>query len=297
MEITRGCGRGCKFCHPTLLSFRSIPLEQIEREVLLNVQGGAREICLHSEEFFRYGVRGLTPDPERLKRLLERVYPLTQDGVRLSTDFTAAATIMTKPEVVPLAAEYMNRGRWNYIEMGIETPSPRLIQRVMPGKVLPFRPEEYADVVEESIGLLNDHHWIVCATMIVNFPEEEEEDVVAALELVDRLKGSKAQIHVLPFVPMGALRGRPQSVYEELLEDPLRAELIIKGFLQTNRILQSGPGRVAGCRDVASLFGRALRHAALWFTTGRVTARLQERLQTLREAPSAMPSHPQPTAR
>ncbi len=297
VEVTRGCGRGCKFCHPTLLSFRSIPLENIEREVALNLQNGAKEICLHSEEFFRYGVRGLTPEPEKVVRLLRRVSRLMGDGVWLNTDFTAAATVMTKPEIVPIAAEYMTRGRWSYIEMGIETPSPRLIVKVMPGKVLPFQPKEYGDVVEQSIGLLNDHHWIVCATMITNMPGEEEEDVLASLELLECLKGSKALIHVLPFIPMGGLRGRPQTVYEQLLDDPLRAELIIKGFLQTNRILQSGPGREAGCRDIVSPFGRALRHAAMWFASGFATAKLRERLRNLTEAPTAAPTVLQPTAR
>ncbi len=290
VEVTRGCGRGCKFCHPTLLSFRSLPLETIEKEVLLNLQHGAQEICLHSEEFFRYGVRGLTPDPEQVEKLLRRVSHLVKDEALLNTDFTAAATVMTRPEVVPLAAEYMTRGQWNYIEMGIETPSPRLIMKVMPGKVLPFQPEEYGDIVEQSIGLLNDHYWIVCATMITNMPGEEEEDIIAALDLVDRLKGLRALIHVLPFIPMGALRGKPQAIYDQVLANPLQAELIIKGFLQTNRILRSGPGREAGCRGITSLLGRAVRHMAMWASTGYATAKLEGRLRAMSFAPGAAPA-------
>ncbi len=292
VEVTRGCGRGCKFCHPTLLSFRSMPLEAIEKEVQLNIDHGAPAVCLHSEEFFRYGVRGLTPDPKKVERLLQRVHCLTGDDVYLETDFTTAATVMTKPEVVPLAADYMTNGRWSYIEMGIETPSPRMIIRIMPGKVLPFKPEEYGDVVEQSIGLLNDSHWIVCATMITNMPGETEEDVIAALELVDRLKSSKALINVLPFIPMGALRGRHQTIYNEVLADPLRAELIIRGFLQTERMLESGPGRLVGCRDIHSTWGRALRHFMMWasatWSIGKLEAKLSE-LHPSFEASVAVP--------
>ncbi len=297
VEVTRGCGRGCRFCHPTLLAFRSMPLELIEKEVQLNIDHGAPTICLHSEEFFRYGVRGLTPDPEKVERLLQRVYRLTKDEVFLETDFTAAATVMTKPEVVPLAAEYITRGRWSYIEMGIETPSPRMIVKIMPGKVLPFRPEEYGEVVEQSIGLLNDHQWIVCATMITNMPGETEEDVVEALELVDRLKDAKALIHVLPFIPMGALRGGPQTIYEDVLADPLKSELIIKGFLQTERVLQSGPGRKVGCRDIHTTWGRVLRHFMMWASATWSIERLEERLGRLRATPSAALSVPEVVAR
>ncbi len=297
VEITRGCGRGCRFCHPTLLSFRSIPLDTIEREVLLNIEGGARAVCLHSEEFFRYGVCGLTPDPERLHKLLQRVSGLTGDDVRLETDFTAAASIMAKPEVVPLVADYMTQDGWSYIEMGIETPSPRLITKIMPGKVLPFRPEEYADIVEQSIGLLNDQGWIVCATLITNMPGEEEEDVLEALEMVDRLKGSKALIHVLPFIPMGGLRSSPQTIFDEILANPLRAELVIKGFLLTNAALQSRPGREAGCRGIVSSASRLLRQLALWVSAGYATRKLRERLRDIGQGSAAFLSVSKPVVR
>jgi radical SAM superfamily enzyme YgiQ (UPF0313 family) len=281
VEITRGCGRGCKFCHPTLLAFRSMPLETIEKEVKLNLEAGTDTICLHSEEFFRYGVRGLTPDPEQLRRLLERVSRLTGEEVRLETDFTAAATIMSKPEVVPLAAEYLTQGRWSYLEMGIETPSPRLIKQIMPGKVLPFQPEEYGEIVEQAIGLLNDYHWLVCATMIVNIPGEREEDVIAGLELVDRLKGYKVTVHVLPFVPMGALRKRPQTVYEEVLANPLQTELMMRGFHLTNRTLQGGEGRRMACRGTSSFRSYLTRHGVLWASASFATKKLERGLRVL----------------
>ncbi|MFQ5907824.1 MAG: B12-binding domain-containing radical SAM protein [Thermoplasmata archaeon] len=284
VEITRGCGRGCKFCHPTLLAFRSMPLEAIEKEVRLNVEAGTDTVCLHSEEFFRYGVRGLTPDPAQLRRLLERISRITGEEVALETDFSAAATIMSKPEVVPLAAEYMTQDRWSYIEMGIETPSPRLIKQIMPGKVLPYQPEEYGDVVEQAVGLLNDHRWLVCATMIINIPGEREEDVIAALELMDRLKGYKVTVHALPFIPMGALRKRPQTVYDEVLANPLQTELMIQGFLLTNRTLQGGEGRRLACRGTSSLLSYVTRHGLLWATASYATKKLEARLHALRRS-------------
>lgn len=102
-------------------------------------------------------------------------------------------------------------------------------------------------------------------------------------------RDSKALIHVLPFIPMGALRGRRQTVYEEVLADPLKSELIIKGFLQTERVLQSGPGRKVGCRDIHTARGRALRHFMMWASATWSIEKLEE----LRETRAATISVPQ----
>lgn len=67
VEVTRGCGRGCQFCTPTLSGMiRSFPFEggHIDREIKLNIEvGGFKEITLHSDEFFRYGSKGIEPNP------------------------------------------------------------------------------------------------------------------------------------------------------------------------------------------------------------------------------------------
>jgi radical SAM superfamily enzyme YgiQ (UPF0313 family) len=40
IEICRGCGRGCRFCNPTMMNFRCIPIEKIMQEARLNVNAG-----------------------------------------------------------------------------------------------------------------------------------------------------------------------------------------------------------------------------------------------------------------
>ncbi|UCC32946.1 MAG: radical SAM protein, partial [Candidatus Bathyarchaeota archaeon] len=58
VEITRGCGRGCSFCSPTLRKSYSFPLEHILKEVELNAKNGTRMIILASEDIFLYGSEG-----------------------------------------------------------------------------------------------------------------------------------------------------------------------------------------------------------------------------------------------
>ncbi|NAY89303.1 MAG: radical SAM protein, partial [Desulfurococcales archaeon] len=42
VEIMRGCPRGCMFCSVTLRPLRHIPIEKVEREILVNVRAGIK---------------------------------------------------------------------------------------------------------------------------------------------------------------------------------------------------------------------------------------------------------------
>ena len=232
VEITRGCGRGCKFCTPTLLKFRSIPLENILEEAEFNLQHGAKNIGLHSEDFLRYGSKTLIPVEEKVINLFENVKRLTEKyDASISVDFVTAACTMTKPKLAEkIGREYVNVDGRKFIEVGIETGSPRLIKIIMPGKVLPFKAEEYPEIVEQAIGVLNDGGWSVVGTIITKLPEEKDEDVIKTIELLDNLKDLDVIPFVLPFIPMGQFRGREMVMLRDILEDDLRRELFIKGL-------------------------------------------------------------------
>lgn len=69
VEIARGCGRGCKFCNPTLLNFRCRPIERILEEVKVNVAAGLG-VLLHAEDVLRYGARGAIPDERKVLKIV-----------------------------------------------------------------------------------------------------------------------------------------------------------------------------------------------------------------------------------
>jgi radical SAM superfamily enzyme YgiQ (UPF0313 family) len=77
-------------------------------------------------------------------------------------------------------------------ETGIETGSPRLMKKYMAGKMLPFQPEQWQDVVTNAFGILNDNDWYPLATLIIGLPDEKEEDMLQTLELMDKLKDYNA---------------------------------------------------------------------------------------------------------
>jgi len=257
VEVTRGCGRGCAFCTPNMSGMiRSFPFDgHIDREIILNLdRGGADNINLHSEEYFRYGASGIDPRPEKVLELTRRAYALVKSRGRdktISTDFTTAAVVVQAPQLVRSVGEYINEGgRRTFIEMGIETGSPTLIERYMRGKALPYRPVEYPEVVERAIGILNDSGWIVVGTMILNFPGETDDDIIADLELLDRLKGLRVVTFPLPLIPVAAFRRRGFTALDDILEDPLRREFVLRALHKAFDDLSEGVRMVAaGVRD------------------------------------------------
>ncbi|NIV93741.1 radical SAM protein, partial [candidate division KSB1 bacterium] len=74
VEITRGCGRGCKFCSPTLRRRYSFPLEHILKEVELNAKNGTKMIILASEDIFLYQSKGkFLPNREAIVTLIKSI--------------------------------------------------------------------------------------------------------------------------------------------------------------------------------------------------------------------------------
>ncbi len=211
VEITRGCGRGCQFCSPTQRQRMSIPLDRILKEVKVNVDSGAEMIILATEDIFLYGLksRRFLPNRERIVKLVKAIAEVP--GVKyVQPAHMALSPVVADPKCVEEMAEilitkssYRRRGK-PYItaEAGVETGSPRLFKEKMAGKALPFKPKEWPDIVVQSFGILNDNNWNPLTTWIVGLPGEREEDVLASLELLDRLKGAIAFYVPLLFIPL-----------------------------------------------------------------------------------------------
>lgn len=227
VEITRGCGRGCRFCNPTLLMFRSIPVDKIIREVSVNILGGENCITLHSEDFLRYGSTSLVPREDKVIGLLSTV--LKMPGVEeLSVDFVTASSVMVNPGLVRKTGELLglNENNPSIIQLGIESASPRLIQEIAPGKPRPFKPEEWPRVVEDAVAVLNDSGWWICATLIVNLPGEKPEDIEMNIRLVEQLSAYNVFVFPLPFIPSGSLRRSRGLKTSEILPSGSNLELI-----------------------------------------------------------------------
>jgi radical SAM superfamily enzyme YgiQ (UPF0313 family) len=80
--------------------------------------------------------------------------------------------------------------RHSSVEIGIETGSIRLMNEHMKGKMLPYEPNEWHDIVTKGVDILNKSDIWPLATLIVGLPGENEQDTTATLELLDKLRQS-----------------------------------------------------------------------------------------------------------
>ncbi len=211
VEIMRGCPRGCKFCSVTLRSLRHVPLEMIEKEIMINVQQGVRNGILHSEDVLLYGARGININPDALIKLHQMARIHLNE---IAWSHASLAAIKNAEEKYKLISRIMeivkSNGVQNYlgVEVGLETGSPRLAKKIMPAKSLPYPAESWPEVVEDAFIIMHENHIIPAATIILGLPEETPEDLAQTAELIDRLRPYRSLIVPMFFVPMGVLKNK-----------------------------------------------------------------------------------------
>jgi radical SAM superfamily enzyme YgiQ (UPF0313 family) len=205
VEIGRGCCRGCEFCNVTLRPLRWYPIEKIEREINVNLNSGTVQgACLHAEDVMLYGSKNTTPNEEKLLKLHELVIKKCDS---ISWSHCSLAAVASNPKLFAKISELITQNQaWWGAEVGIETGSPEIAKKIMPAKALPFRAEEWHDVVVSGMGLMHDNKLVPACTLIVGLPDEREEDIFKTMELVDDLKGMRSLIVPLFFVPLGRLK-------------------------------------------------------------------------------------------
>ena len=227
IEISRGCGRGCEFCVPTMLRYRCRPIGDILKEVKVNLRAGRRPL-LHAEDVLRYKAKGLEVNGEAVIDLFKTVrsYPGV-DTVAMS--HFALSSVASAPEVVEEISNILDakRGRWLSGQTGLETGSPRLIGEFMKGKCRPFEPQDWPQVVIDAFEVMAKNFWVPCATLIIGFPGETDRDVDLTIDLLEELKPFKSLIVPLLLVSMGGIKDKTESFRFENMT-PKQAELFLK---------------------------------------------------------------------
>ena len=228
IEIARGCGRGCKFCVPTLQRYRSLPLKHILKEVEVNLRAGKPPL-LHAEDVLRYKAKGIEINKEAVISLFRTVcdYPGVEGA---SISHFSLSSVAAAPDVVEEISNILRlkeRRVWLGGQTGLETGSPKLMRMHMAGKCKPFKSEEWPEVVVKAFDILSRNSWIPCATLILGLPGETDEDLGLTIDLVERLRPFRSLIVPLFLVSMGALRGRTESFTAEDMR-PKHSELYLK---------------------------------------------------------------------
>ncbi|NMC04041.1 MAG: radical SAM protein, partial [Candidatus Lokiarchaeota archaeon] len=194
------------------------PMGSHTRGELARQQAGM--IFLSTEDIMLYKCKDpkFLPNTEAIIELLAMlvrlgVHTIQPAHIALAPVVASPDTIVKMSEVIrfadgPLKGEvrgFVNYKKHKYVgvETGLETGSPRIIDKYMRGKCIPFTPEEWPDVVVQSIGLLNDNYWFPFASLMTGMPGETDDDAIKTLELLDRLDGAKLFYAPMCFTALG----------------------------------------------------------------------------------------------
>ncbi|MCK5561229.1 MAG: B12-binding domain-containing radical SAM protein, partial [Thermoplasmata archaeon] len=210
VEVTRGCGRGCQFCSPTMRKKYSFPLSHILKEVEITINNGCKMIFPNSEDIFLYKSNaGFKPNRKEITKLFKGIS--TFPGVEyIHLSHASLAPIIYDPKILEEITPYLIdktkrdlRGKkYVTVEVGVETGSVRLMKKYMKGKALPFSVDKWPELVVQGVGIMNDYDWYPLCTIMAGMPDEKEEDVLATLELIDDLKGLKLFYTPVLFIPL-----------------------------------------------------------------------------------------------
>jgi radical SAM superfamily enzyme YgiQ (UPF0313 family) len=234
VEVMRGCPRGCRFCSVTLKPMRCYTLEMIERELQVNASEGVRRCLLHAEDVLLYGADGIKPRPEPLINLHNIVKKYFNDVCWSHVSLSAVkyaeenSSLITRLSELLLPSEHDMIG----VEVGIETGSTRLAEKLMPTKASPYPINSWPEVVKDAFAIMHEARIIPAATIIIGFPGESAEDVMKTTELVEDLREFRSLIVPMYFVPLGALknkdwyRTKPSEEQMELMKTCLRHDLL-----------------------------------------------------------------------
>jgi hypothetical protein len=249
VEMTTGCGRRCKFCVPDLNPQIDLPKEKILDAVRANVRHGNKQVSLATEDMFIWGqVHTDTPfyfpNREALLDLYGEIVNTRGVEQHVLSHCTIAPAVVDPLLIKKLSELLLPKSpiHFPYLSshpekkalaplIGLETGSVRMAKRIMSSKAVPFSIEDWPSVVLEGLRVLNENNWFPAMTLIVGNPGEEDEDVMATLDLIYEMERRGLFAFLVPsiFTPLHDTRmEKEKGVTETRQLTPLQWQLMMK---------------------------------------------------------------------
>lgn len=227
VELSRGCGKGCRFCTMAGRRMHHVPQATILADLETNLAAGITSVVSGSEDFFRYGSTGPGVAPSVLIGLLEAIRELRGLGFMQIDHANISSVVRYSDAELAEVRRLLTWGRRNdflWVNMGVESASGHLVKAIAPGKLAPFRAEDWEDIVRQAADKMTRAGFFCVFSVILGLPGETPEDVRRTHRMVADLTAGRAIVFPIFYEPLphevasGAAPFTPQVMTAEHLD-------------------------------------------------------------------------------